>query len=159
MRRELTTLSELARLGFAQLGSVRSRLAELGDLVGADEELLPLFGAAADPDQALDELLRLARRHPVEHGKVALLHQPLLEGPAEARRRFRVARQEQAAAGIAVQPVHGHGPALKAEAQRFEMIFQAQRAVARAIDGQPCGLVDHQGFAVDLVGLGTTPAT
>ncbi|WP_210481237.1 bifunctional [glutamine synthetase] adenylyltransferase/[glutamine synthetase]-adenylyl-L-tyrosine phosphorylase [Naasia sp. SYSU D00948] len=66
MRRELTTLSELARLGFADLGSVRGKLDELESLVGTGEDLLPLLGGVADPDQALDELLRLARRHPGE---------------------------------------------------------------------------------------------
>src|SRR3712207_3179316 len=66
MRRELTTLSDLARLGFSDLGGVRGKLEELEALVGTGEELLPLFGGVADPDQALDELLRLARRHPAE---------------------------------------------------------------------------------------------
>ncbi|HEY8589268.1 MAG TPA: bifunctional [glutamine synthetase] adenylyltransferase/[glutamine synthetase]-adenylyl-L-tyrosine phosphorylase [Naasia sp.] len=68
MRRELTSLSELARLGFAQLGSVRERLAEVEELTGSDADLLPLLASAADPDQALDLLVRLARRHPVEVG-------------------------------------------------------------------------------------------
>lgn len=66
MRRELTSLSELAKLGFAQLGGVRGRLAELDELTGLDVDILPLLGAAADPDQALDLLLRLVRRHPAE---------------------------------------------------------------------------------------------
>src|SRR4051794_25415064 len=64
MRRELTTLSELARLGFARLGSVRERLEELEGLVGAGDDILDLLGGTADPDQALDALLRLARQHP-----------------------------------------------------------------------------------------------
>lgn len=62
MRRELTTLSDLARLGFAQLGTVRARFDELEALVGESDDLLPLFGAVADPDLAVDALLRLARR-------------------------------------------------------------------------------------------------
>ncbi|MCU1571499.1 MAG: glutamine-synthetase [Naasia sp.] len=65
MRRELTALSELAKLGFARLGSVRERLDELEDVLGRSAEaLLPEFEAVADPDEALDALLRLVRRHP-----------------------------------------------------------------------------------------------
>ncbi|MCU1437241.1 MAG: glnE [Naasia sp.] len=67
MRRELTTLSELARLGFAELGTVRDRLIELEAITGSSaESVLPLLGTVADPDQALDALLRLARRHAAE---------------------------------------------------------------------------------------------
>ncbi|BDZ46794.1 hypothetical protein GCM10025866_27030 [Naasia aerilata] len=66
MRRELTSLSDLARLGFARLGSVRAQFDELDALVGdgGGDDLMPLFGAVADPDQALEALLRLARAHP-----------------------------------------------------------------------------------------------
>jgi hypothetical protein len=45
--------------------------------------------------------------------------------------------------------VHGLGPALEAELQAFEMIFEAQRAIAGRIDRQPRGFVDHQGLAVE----------
>jgi len=54
MARSQTTLTELARLGFAQLDATIERLAELGA-----PELVPLFAAAADPDQALAQLARL----------------------------------------------------------------------------------------------------
>ncbi|BDI22905.1 bifunctional [glutamine synthetase] adenylyltransferase/[glutamine synthetase]-adenylyl-L-tyrosine phosphorylase [Herbiconiux sp. L3-i23] len=65
MRRELATLSELARLGFTELGEVQQRLLEVESLTGESADaLLPLFGSAADPDAALAALLELLRRHP-----------------------------------------------------------------------------------------------
>ncbi|GGE87934.1 bifunctional [glutamine synthetase] adenylyltransferase/[glutamine synthetase]-adenylyl-L-tyrosine phosphorylase [Mycetocola zhadangensis] len=67
MRRDQTTLSELARLGFSGLSGVRALLDELDTTVAVDRELLlPLFGRAADPDQALTSLVRLGRSHPVQ---------------------------------------------------------------------------------------------
>lgn len=56
-----TTLTELARLGFAELGEARQRLAELDT-----PALLPHFAVAADPDQALRMLMRLRERAPHE---------------------------------------------------------------------------------------------
>ena len=50
----MTTLTELARLGFAELESSGDRISEL-----AFDELLPHFALAADPDQALRLLGRL----------------------------------------------------------------------------------------------------
>ena len=54
MTRSPTTLTELARLGFAELGEAKARLDAL-----AAPELVPLFAAAADPDQALRMLVGL----------------------------------------------------------------------------------------------------
>jgi glutamate-ammonia-ligase adenylyltransferase len=54
MSRDQTTLTELARLGFAELSGTSARLAVL-DV----PELLPSFANAADPDQALRLLLDL----------------------------------------------------------------------------------------------------
>ena len=48
MTRHQTTLTELARLGFAELGETSERLHELGM-----PSLVPHFAVAADPDQAL----------------------------------------------------------------------------------------------------------
>src|SRR5215217_3818400 len=65
MRRDQATLTELARLGFAELSSVRSQFDELVAEVRLDvDEVLPAFASAADPDQALRSLLGLARSHP-----------------------------------------------------------------------------------------------
>jgi glutamate-ammonia-ligase adenylyltransferase len=47
MTRATTTLTELARLGFADLGGAKQALAAI------PAELVPRFGIAADPDQAL----------------------------------------------------------------------------------------------------------
>jgi len=53
MPRDQTTLTELARLGFTELGATRELLAPL------PVELIPHFASAADPDQALRLLTRL----------------------------------------------------------------------------------------------------
>ena len=67
-RRSSSGLSELARLGFAELALSRDRLAAF------DEGLVALFGQAADPDQALDALGRLRERAPEQ--VAALLSEP-----------------------------------------------------------------------------------
>ena len=59
MPRNQTTLTELARLGFAELGETAERLGMLGA-----PELVPLFAEAADPDQALRLLVRLREHAP-----------------------------------------------------------------------------------------------
>lgn len=61
MSRNQTTLTDLARLGFAELGSTNALLAELdaGDVVQH-------FAKAADPDQALRKLIDLREQAPVE---------------------------------------------------------------------------------------------
>ncbi|MFU8947916.1 bifunctional [glutamine synthetase] adenylyltransferase/[glutamine synthetase]-adenylyl-L-tyrosine phosphorylase [Mycetocola zhadangensis] len=71
MRRDQTTLSELARLGFAGLSGVRALLDELDAVVAVDrDQLLPLFDRAANPDQALSSLVHLGRSHPEQLGVV-----------------------------------------------------------------------------------------
>jgi glutamate-ammonia-ligase adenylyltransferase len=61
MSRSKTTLTDLARLGFAELSETNARL----DGLGADF-LLPFFANAADPDLALSLLTRLREHAPVE---------------------------------------------------------------------------------------------
>jgi glutamate-ammonia-ligase adenylyltransferase len=61
MSRDQTTLTELARLGFADLGAASERLDDL-DSPG----LLQHFAAAADPDQALRLLVRLREHAPTQ---------------------------------------------------------------------------------------------
>ena len=56
-----TTLTDLARLGFSDLGGARSLLDELGSDIPLDE-LLPVFAVSADTDQALTALVGLLRR-------------------------------------------------------------------------------------------------
>jgi len=58
MPRTQTTLTDLARLGFAELTASAASLAEF------DEALLPHFARAADPDQALRLLVRLREQAP-----------------------------------------------------------------------------------------------
>ena len=72
MSRQPSTLTELARLGFAELGAAR-------DALGEWAEHLDAFGAAADPDRALRLLVRLGEQHPD-----AL--RPVLADPAWAAR-------------------------------------------------------------------------
>ena len=61
MARSQTTLTELARLGFAELGETNERLGTLGA-----PELVPYFAGAADPDQALRQLMYLREQAPDE---------------------------------------------------------------------------------------------
>lgn len=59
------SLTPLARLGFGRLAEAESLLAELASLVGVSREaLLESASDAADPDEALQALTRLARRDP-----------------------------------------------------------------------------------------------
>lgn len=61
MPRPQTTLTELARLGFAELGGTSERLDDLG-IPG----LVPVFASAADPDQALRMIAVLREVAPIE---------------------------------------------------------------------------------------------
>ncbi len=82
MSRQPSALTELARLGFAQLGRARELLDAAGDAVDW-QTLLPLFAAGADPDQALRLLTELLRRSPQELT-------PLLADPETAGRLIQV---------------------------------------------------------------------
>ena len=65
MSRNQTTLTELARLGFAELGESSARLSELDA-----PDLVPYFASAADPDQALRLLVSLRESAPAEVAKL-----------------------------------------------------------------------------------------
>jgi len=58
------SLSALARLGFAELSEAAASLAELATLLGTDRVELLDGAQAADPDAAVEGLLRVARRDP-----------------------------------------------------------------------------------------------
>ncbi|HEY4268899.1 MAG TPA: bifunctional [glutamine synthetase] adenylyltransferase/[glutamine synthetase]-adenylyl-L-tyrosine phosphorylase [Galbitalea sp.] len=58
------TLTELAKLGFTELGSTRDLLADLAD------DVIPLFATAADADQALRCLMDLHELAPIQIGKL-----------------------------------------------------------------------------------------
>jgi glutamate-ammonia-ligase adenylyltransferase len=82
MTRHRTTLTELARLGFAEL-STASALLEETDGLPVDESVLPLFATCANPDQALRILVALHRQASSE------IH-ALLASPSAAARLLRV---------------------------------------------------------------------
>lgn len=66
MPRSATALSDLARLGFADLRASRDALDELIDREPLVESYLPAISGSADPDQALARLGRLIERAPDE---------------------------------------------------------------------------------------------
>src|SRR6185312_6866534 len=63
MTRHQTTLTELARLGFAELNSAAALLTEASGDIDV-EPLLPMFASSANPDQALRLLVELLRQSP-----------------------------------------------------------------------------------------------
>src|SRR3546814_20078440 len=63
--------------------------------------------------------------------------------------RLGIAREQQAARRVAVEPMHGKRPALEAEAQAVEMILQAEGAIARRVDRPAVRLVDDEGLAIE----------
>jgi [glutamine synthetase] adenylyltransferase / [glutamine synthetase]-adenylyl-L-tyrosine phosphorylase len=65
MTRDQTTLTELAKLGFADLGTAKASIAAQGVA-----SFLPTFATAANPDQALEYLARLRERAPAELSKI-----------------------------------------------------------------------------------------
>ena len=67
MAREQLTLTDLARVGFADLGEARARLDEVSELGGPDpSDLFPLLSRAANPDAALFAVLSFVRQCPAE---------------------------------------------------------------------------------------------
>ena len=62
-----TSLSQIARAGFSDLSSVRIKLEKIAESLGSDVPyLLDVFQFAADPDRALQELLRLCESNAAE---------------------------------------------------------------------------------------------
>lgn len=79
MSREQLTLTELARVGFADLGEIRGRLDEVRELGGPEPAvLLPLLARTASPDAALAALLSLLRHAPTELHALLTLPDALL---------------------------------------------------------------------------------
>ncbi|GMA96831.1 hypothetical protein GCM10025881_36550 [Pseudolysinimonas kribbensis] len=69
MSRSASTLTDLARLGFAGLGEASGRLEHIPEELDP-ARLVPLFALAADPDQALRLLLGLLESAPTETAAV-----------------------------------------------------------------------------------------
>jgi glutamate-ammonia-ligase adenylyltransferase len=58
------SLSQIARSGFSEISAARSKLIAVAQTLGSDVPyLLDVFSLAADPDRALDELIRLSESH------------------------------------------------------------------------------------------------
>lgn len=77
------SLSALARLGFAELSEAAASLDELAGLLGLDRAALLDGAQAADPDAAVEGMLRVARRDPSPL-------QALFRDPAARRRAWLV---------------------------------------------------------------------
>ncbi|MCS5720496.1 bifunctional [glutamine synthetase] adenylyltransferase/[glutamine synthetase]-adenylyl-L-tyrosine phosphorylase [Herbiconiux sp. CPCC 203407] len=92
MPRSTTTLTDLARAGFADLGGSGEQLRALAERIqlGLDD-LLPAFSRAADPDLALASIIRIEQRAP-EVARATL---------ADAVLRDRVIRVFGASSGLA----------------------------------------------------------
>jgi hypothetical protein len=60
-----------------------------------------------------------------------------------------VAREQQAAGGVAVEAVDRRGRPPEAEAQRVQMVLEAVAGRGSGMDGEARGLVDHDRLAVD----------
>ncbi|REJ05575.1 bifunctional [glutamine synthetase] adenylyltransferase/[glutamine synthetase]-adenylyl-L-tyrosine phosphorylase [Microbacterium bovistercoris] len=97
---ESVSLSALARLGFAELSTASAALEELAELTGFSRAALLQGAIAADPDGALEGLLRIARRAP---GDLA----PLLGDPDARSRAWRLLGASSGVAGFLLRhPEH-----------------------------------------------------
>ena len=108
----------------------------------------PALFRAADLGQRQFDRAFAIGRHARQYPEIALLDQAFLERLGKALERLGVARQQQAAAGIGIDPVHGHGRALETQLQFLEMVLERGPAAAGAFDRQPGRLVDDERFAV-----------
>ncbi|MER3390024.1 MAG: bifunctional [glutamine synthetase] adenylyltransferase/[glutamine synthetase]-adenylyl-L-tyrosine phosphorylase [Microcella sp.] len=89
MTRPQSTLTELARVGFTDLGEVRTLL----ETLGIATEDAGVFGLAADPDRALRALVRLQEQHPHDVAELA-------SHPAWSARAVRVVGASEGFAGF-----------------------------------------------------------
>lgn len=124
MTRSPSTLTELARLGFAELSAARDAL---GDLA----EHLEAFGSAADPDRALRMLVRLQEQHPD-----AL--RPVLADPAWAARVIRVLGASEGL-GDFLRRRPAELAALREPLRSLPSAEQLRRFLAAAVESAPVG--------------------
>ncbi|HWU47080.1 MAG TPA: bifunctional [glutamine synthetase] adenylyltransferase/[glutamine synthetase]-adenylyl-L-tyrosine phosphorylase [Humibacter sp.] len=128
------TLTELARAGFTELGSVRERLDEFVTASGlAQQDVLPVLSTAGDPDAALRRILTLVRSAP--HAVLPLIAEPDALG--------RLVRVLGASGGLAeflgrapeaLEVLARPGPVLPTEQElRADLIGVAEQQV-RALD-------------------------
>lgn len=124
MSRQPSTLTELARLGFAELGAAR-------DALGEWAEHLEAFGAAADPDRALRLLVRLQEQHPD-----AL--RPVLADPAWAARLIVVLGASEGL-GDFLRRRPAELAALREPLRTLPSAEQLRRYLAAAVEGAAAG--------------------
>ena len=84
-----------------------------------------------------------------DHGKIIFLDHPRLEHLLERGARLRRACEQQAAAGVGVEPMHCRRRALEAAFQFADTISDAVPATARRVDRQSRGLIEHHRLGVD----------
>lgn len=117
MARNELTLTDLARVGFADFGEARSGLAEVAVLGGpATADLLPLLAQTANPDVALAALLVLLRQSPAEVGILLRVPHALLRllrvlGASTGLTEFFVRHPEE------LDVLHGAAPGLPTAAE------------------------------------------
>ncbi|MDX2024916.1 MAG: bifunctional glutamine-synthetase adenylyltransferase/deadenyltransferase, partial [Microcella sp.] len=128
MSRQPSTLTELARLGFAELGAAR-------DALGDWAEHLEAFGAAADPDRALRLLVRLQEQHPD-----AL--RPVLADPAWAARLIVVLGASEGL-GDFLRRRPAELAALREPLRSLPSAEQLRRYLAAAVEGSAAAQVEQ----------------
>src|SRR3546814_5646561 len=77
-----------------------------------------------------------ALRHAFKHRPIGFSDLARLERGGKAAVRAWISRQQQAAAGVTVQPVHRRWTALKAKAQRVQHILEAVRRARARMHGR-----------------------
>jgi hypothetical protein len=94
-------------------------------------------------------------RFALDHGPVNLLHLRRGKEPAQTPHRLGVTREQQAAAGVAVEAMHQTRPFPVSEAQRIEVALETIRRAWPGMHREARGLVDHdQGrVAIEDAGL------
>ena len=122
MTRSPSTLTELARLGFSELSEARDALAGF-------ESLLDAFSAAADPDRALRQLVRIHEQHPD-----AL--RPVLDDPTWAARLVRVLGASEGLADF-VRRRPAELSALRQPLRALPGVDELRRDLAAAVESQP----------------------
>src|SRR3546814_3556425 len=111
-------------------------------LLGDDQP--PALGLRADLGERQCDRARFALRDAVENREIALFDLPLLKGPAKPAQRLGIARQQQTARSVGVEPVHRYGGALEAEPELVELICQRRTAAARRVEWQTGRLVQDR---------------
>ena len=112
------------------------------------DDPLRMMRAARFAKRHIDHALAL-RWNALQHSKIGFLNHPGFKSSGKAFVRLWIAGQQQAARGVAIQPVDGQRPALKAEGQAAQMIFDAERFVARFIDRKTRWFVEDKCLAIE----------